>query len=115
MRVLLSAEELDVLQHSLGLDRHGRGEQSRNYFVTDFECSVGRLCASLVDRGLMRDAGPHRLMGGMHYLTVTDEGRKRVAAESPTPPKLTKGQQRYRRFLAADCGISFGEWLREGL
>lgn len=31
---------------------------------------------------------------------------------SPRPPKLTRSQMRYQRFLDADSGVSFREWLR---
>ena len=27
-------------------------------------------------------------------------------------PQLTRAQKRYRAWLAADCGLRFGEWLR---
>ena len=42
---------------------------------------------------------------------VTDAGIEAMQAASPKPPKLTKSQERYRRYLAADLGVSFREWL----
>ena len=29
-----------------------------------------------------------------------------------SPPKLTRGQLRYRRYLNADSGMSFKDWLK---
>ena len=40
-------------------------------------------------------------------------GKAAMLAESPKPPKLTRSQQRYRRFLKADVGVSFREWLKD--
>lgn len=44
--------------------------------------------------------------------TVTEAGKAAMLEQSPKPPKLTRGQKRYRRFLDADTGESFGEWLK---
>lgn len=44
--------------------------------------------------------------------TVTEEGKAAMLAQSPKPPVLTRSQQRYQRFLKADSGLSFREWLR---
>jgi hypothetical protein len=43
--------------------------------------------------------------------TVTDAGKVAMLEQSPKPPKLTRSQQRYRRYLDADAGASFREWL----
>jgi hypothetical protein len=45
--------------------------------------------------------------------TVTEAGKTAMVMESPKPPKLTRGQQRYREFLHADTGESFGQWLKD--
>jgi hypothetical protein len=42
---------------------------------------------------------------------VTEAGKAAMLADSPKPPKLTRSQIRYRRFLDADTGESFREWL----
>lgn len=44
--------------------------------------------------------------------SVTEAGKAAMRAASPTPPTLTRGQRRYRQYLHADTGYSFGEWLR---
>ena len=46
-------------------------------------------------------------------LQVTDAGKEAVKRESPKPPKLTRSQKRYRAFLKADTGESFGQWLKD--
>ena len=60
----------------------------------------------------MEDCGPQSLAGGMHYFRVTVAGRDAMIAQSPKPPKLSVGQRRYREWQDADCGLSFGEWLK---
>lgn len=107
----LTPEQLHILQHSLGVDRYGRGDQYRNHFCTGPESKDFDLCNELVALELMRDGGPRKVMGGMHVFTVTPAGIDAVAFQSPEPPKLTRSQKRYREYLAADCGFSFAEWL----
>jgi len=109
----LPAGALHILQHSLGVDQHGQGEQYRNRFVTGEGSDDHPICTALVAAGLMamRD-GASLPFGGMDLFHVTDEGKTFVAEHSPPPPKLSIGAQRYRRYLAADSSLSFGEWLR---
>lgn len=104
---------LSILQHALGVDEFGRGEQHRSHFVTGSDCDDHSLCMDLVTRGLMtRRDGSTLPYGGMDLFHVTDAGRRYVAETSATPPKLTRSQRRYADYLAADCGLSFIEWLR---
>lgn len=113
----MSPAQLHILQHSLGVDEHGRGPQYRNRFVTDPDCSDGKVCAELVALGLMRDLGAMSLAGGMHCYHVTAEGKVAMWENSPKPPKLTRSQVRYREWLrGADAlgGMKFGQWLRRG-
>ena len=61
----------------------------------------------------MIDHGPRKWTGDMHTFSVTPLGDDYVVKNNPKPPKLTRGQQRYRDYLkAADCFGSFGDWLR---
>jgi len=109
----LTKDELSVLQHTLGLNQHGRRKQDRNHFVGD-----SPVLRKLAADGLM-EVHPHsgsELSGGSPAYFATVEGRLAAIDQSPAPPKLTRSQKRYRRFLASDIGISFGEWLKtEGL
>ena len=47
--------------------------------------------------------------------SVTDAGKAAVKRESPSPPKLTRGQNNYRAFLDCDFGMKFGEWLKRAV
>ena len=44
--------------------------------------------------------------------SVTDKGKVAMRRESPKPPKLSRSQIRYRKYLNHDSGLSFREWLR---
>lgn len=107
----LAPELLHILQHALGLDRYGRGEPSRNHFVTGPGSYDFDRCQQLAAQGYLEDLGPQRIAGGDHCFTVTPAGIDTVALQSPPPPKLTRSQERYRRYLAAGCSFSFREWL----
>ncbi len=114
----MTSEQLHILQHALGVDKYGQGSMYRNHF-----CAGGKdedMCRELVTMGYMRTwAGSDEAGRIPHYpyfnCYVTPEGIAAVLKESPKPPKLTRSQKRYRRFLdsgAGDCGYTFGEWLK---
>jgi hypothetical protein len=105
---------LHILQHALGLDAHGQGSAHRNHFVIGPGDSDHRECVALVADGLMTRRTGSDLTGGDDLFTVTEAGRAFVAEHSPSPPRLTRGQERYRRFLNADSGMTFGEWIKAG-
>lgn len=107
--------KLHILQHSLGVNEYGEGRQFRNHFVTGPDSSDFDDCVALVAEGLMKDRGASVLTGGDSCFVVTPQGVDYVALNSPaapTPPKRTRGQRRYMAYLAAECGESFGEWLK---
>ncbi|WP_234455823.1 hypothetical protein [Stenotrophomonas sp. S41] len=110
--VAMTKDELNILQHSLGLDQHGRGDSRRNHFVTSEGSVDHRHCMALFNRGLMTRTVGFALAGGSDVFTVTGAGREAVKAYSPAPPKLTRSQQRYQQFLRYDGGVTFGEYLR---
>ncbi len=104
----MTPEQLQILQHSLGVDKHGQGDLYRNHF-----CAGGSdetICRELVEMGFMQQ---HLTTEMYPYFncSVTDAGKEAVRRESPKPPKFTRSQKRYRAFLNADCGLSFREWL----
>lgn len=105
---------LHILQHALGLDQHGQGTSNRNHFVTGPDSVDFDACTALVDAGLMTRRPDNALTGGDDLFTVTDAGRQHVRATSPKPPKLTRGQRRWRAYCAADSSLTFGQWLRRG-
>lgn len=103
---------LHILQHSLGLEDHGQGTPYRNHFVTGPGSADHDHCMALVAAGLMTRRPGSALTGVDDLFTVTEAGRALVAEHSPPPPRLTRGQIRYRRYLDADSGLTFGEWLK---
>jgi hypothetical protein len=103
---------LHILQHSLGLDQHGRGSMYRNHFVTGEGSTDWAYCTEAVGLGLM-ERRESKLCGGDSVFTVTDAGRQFVRDQSPPPPKRTRSQARYYAFLNADWFPgSFGDWIK---
>ncbi len=105
---MLTDRQLDYLQHSLGVDQYGRGQMYRNYFCAGEEDDP--TCRELAELGLMRQVASTVIFPGFNY-RVTEEGKRAVLAESPKPPKVSRSRQRYLRFLRADLGCTFKEWL----
>lgn len=105
---------LHILQHSLGLDEYGRGKPYRNHYCIGERCDGFDLCRDAVAQGFMQEHAPREISGGDYIFTVTDAGRAYVREHSPAPPKLTRSKQRYLAFVDADCGLTFGEWLKAG-
>lgn len=107
----VTERQLQVLRHSLGLNYAGNGRIYRNHF-----CAGGddvETCEQLTAAGLMSRSNVHRdLAGGHPTFYVTDAGRNLVAQTRPATPRLSRSQRRYRAFLDADSGLSFGEWLK---
>ncbi len=105
----MTKDQLQILQHSLGVDQFGRGKQYRNHF-----CAGGDdepICRELVAMGFMetftRSSLPY------YNCRVTDAGVAAMYAASPNPPKKTRSQARYLEWLDADADLPFGEWLRQ--
>lgn len=104
----MTARQLEVLQHALGVDQYGRGEMHRNHF-----CAGGddeQTCRELVELGYMETFTREWLPYYNCY--VTDSGKVAMRTASPKPPILTRSKLRYQRFLTYDSGLGFGEWLK---
>lgn len=116
----MTPAQLHILQHALGVDQYGlvhychEGREhygfmpNRNHF-----CAGGSdedVCKELIALGYMK---LHRTTEVYPYFncSVTESGKEAVRRESPPAPKLSRSQKRYREFLHADTGYSFGEWL----
>ncbi|MDQ5988409.1 MAG: hypothetical protein CSYNP_04169 [Syntrophus sp. SKADARSKE-3] len=106
----MEPELLHILQHSLGLDQYGNGRQYRNHYVAG--SGAVENCCALVEAGYMKEYHPSTLSGGDPVFTVTRKGIDAVSLESPIPPKLTRGQRRYKAYLSSECDETFGEWLK---
>ena len=106
----MTARQLEILQHSLGLDEYGQGTMYRNHFCAGVDDEA--VCRELVALGYMEQ---HPTTDWLPYFncSVTKAGKAAVRSESPKPPKLTRGQQRYIEFLKADTGESFSQWLKD--
>jgi hypothetical protein len=108
----LTLQQLEILRHSLGTGEGGRQASHRNHFVTGAGGDDHSTCLQLVFMELMTQHPPSALTGGDDVFTVTKAGREAEASNRAPAPRLTRSQRRYRNFLAADCGMRFGEWLR---
>jgi len=98
----METKQLHILQHALGVDQYGLGEQYRNHYVGGVN-----ECRPLVALGYMEACKPRAISGGDPWFYVTKEGKEAVKNDSPKPPKITRSQQRmmdYRDFADAyDC------------
>jgi hypothetical protein len=107
----MTERQLEILQHAVGADKYGHTRRfaDRNHFCAGVEDEPD--CRELVAMGYMRQ---HETTQVFPYFncSVTDAGRKAMREASPETPKLTRSQKRYRRFLGADPGCSFREWLK---
>jgi len=103
---------LQILHHSLGLDEFGRGEMYRNRFVSGPGHYDQPVIDQLVAEGLMAKSDlvhPSLLGPGGLLFYVTEAGIAWVQANSPKPPRRTKAQERYRRYV--EFGDSFNSFL----
>lgn len=108
----MDSKQIHILQHSLGLDQYGQGTFYRNRFVTGEGSLDHADCMALVDAGYMGVRRNHPLAGGDDFFWVTEAGKVAVVEESPAPPKLTRSQQNYQRWLDYDGSMSFIEFLK---
>ena len=105
----LTPRQLEILQHALGVDQYGRGQMYRNHYCAGGEDEI--VCRELVAMGYMQTFTRSWLPS--YNCMATESGKAEMIAQSPEQPKLTRSQWRYRRFLSADTGRSFGEWLKD--
>lgn len=110
----MTKEQLQILQHALGVDEYGQTPKGFTPFTRNHFCAGGSdeaVCRELVALGYMQQ---HPTTKWLPYFncSVTDAGKKAMRDESPNAPKLSRSQRRYREFLHADSGMSFREWLK---
>jgi hypothetical protein len=91
------------------VDKYGQGHVYRNHFCAG--ASDEPTCRELVGMGYMQEHATTQVFP-YYNCSVTELGKEAMLRESPKPPKLTRGQRRYREFLRADSGLTFGEWLK---
>ncbi len=105
----MKPEHLQIIQHSLGVNEFGLGEQFRNHY-----CAGGddvAACREMVALGFMAE---RESVSWVPYPTfcVTNRGKAAMVDASPEPPALTRAERRYRAFLRSPIDISFGDWLK---
>lgn len=106
------AKSLQIMQHTIGVDQYGRGEQYRNHFVTGEGSDDFDTCNQLVNKGLMAVRRNHPLSGGDDCFWLTDAGKQFVAEHSPEHPRISRGKARYGRYLEyGDSFHSFKDFL----
>lgn len=101
----MTASQLQILQHSLGVDEYGRGRHYRDHFAAGGDDVA--ICKDLIALGYMRQVATTQVFQDFNC-RVTDEGKVAMLRESPAPPALTRAQVRYRHWLTvSDC---FPDW-----
>jgi hypothetical protein len=110
----MTPKQLEILQHTLGVDEHGRTPKGFTPYTRNYFCAGGSdepTCRELVDLGFMDE---HKWTEAYPYFncSVTEAGKKAMHEASPPAPKLTRSQQRYRAYLDADCDMTFFEYMK---
>lgn len=105
----ISAQQLGLLHHTLGLSPHQRGAY-RNYFLAGGGHHDQANLLALVEAGFMsRSAAPSWTCGD-DLFRATEEGRTYALTNLPPVPAPVK-YSKYQQYLRADMGCSFAEWL----
>ena len=99
-----------TLLHTLGLGRR-TGDAWRNHFVGSTPEIVELIAAGLVEK--VSDG--NELSGGAAVFRATPAGKAKAREIwAREYPPLSRDKRRYRDWLAADCEMKFGEWLKAG-
>ena len=109
----MTARQLEIIQHALGVDKFGRIPKGFDDYTRNHFCAGERDrpdCEALVMWGFAETF--ERAYLPYYNIRITELGQAAMRQESPAPPKLTRSQERYQRFLDADSGMKFGEWLK---
>ena len=105
----LSSRQFAILDHTI------------NRASCGLYCGDSDAMQSLVVDGLMEFAGRKSFVPDP-YFRVTEKGREAWAANKPPRPprekisaKKRRARERYTRFLRADSGLTFSEWIKSGM
>lgn len=105
-REVATAEQVVLLQHSLGIGPHQR-QPCRNHFIAGAGHADLPNLADLERIGyVVRKRAPSFLARGDVLFTVTDAGRRVATNALPIP-----STSRYDQYLEADCSASFAQFL----
>lgn len=111
----VTPRQLEILQHSLGVDKYGLTPKGYRPYTRNRFCagvSDEADCRALVDMGLMDE---HARTEWLPYFncSVTVAGMKAMHAASAKPPKESSSAKRFAEYSsfsdAHDC--SFRQWL----
>jgi len=106
----LSAEQLDIMRHALGLN-YGERQNRNCYCASLIDGQPPLEIGELVAAGLM-EARNRINDGEMQYFVVTQAGMQAVNDRRPPKPKQTRSQARYARYLAGPAEfMTFREYL----
>lgn len=109
----MTPRQLEILQHSLGVDEYGRTPRGFTPYTRNHFCAGDAdeaTCRSLIVLGYMVQHRTTEVFPDFNC-SVTDAGKKAMRGESPAPPKPTRSQKRYQDYLSADSSMNFGEWM----
>lgn len=102
-----------LLHHTLGITNPEQ-DSYRNFFeASDDHGDIDGLLLLCAD-GLMKEVkSPSFCHDGSRTFVVTEIGKVVAHETRPKPPKLTRGQLRYRTYLRSESDQSFGDWLKD--
>ncbi len=107
----MTAQQLQVLQHALGVNQYAQGAMSRNFFAAGALDEI--VCRDLVKLGFMREFPPVSWRR-YPYFAVTEAGILGMRRESPDPPNVSPARKRYLEYcrFADAYNCTFAEWLK---
>jgi len=110
----LLCDHYPLLHHTLGITDPEQIDSYRNYFeASDGHHDLPGLLA-LCEAGLMIEGkSPSFCHQDSRTFYVTQEGRAVAFETRPKPPKLTRGQRRYKAYLKSESDEKFGDWLKD--
>lgn len=105
----VSREQFEILDHTI------------NRASCGLFCGDSQAMRELVAAGLMECAGRKSFVPDP-YFRITAYGREVWNANRPPEPprekisaKKRRARERYQRFIRADSGLTFGEWIKSGM
>ncbi|MBN3003378.1 hypothetical protein JW897_06460 [Chromobacterium alkanivorans] len=111
----MKPELLKILQHTVGVNEYGLGEQYRNHYAAGGD-DVTR-CRELVSAGLMREHPASEMTGGSPWFAVTAAGLAAITQHSPrqTRPDNAAWSANGETFNYEDfADLAISEELRTG-
>ena len=109
----MTSTQIHTLQHALGADEYGRWPKGHDWYYRDYYVGQDSTCEELVELGFMTKHAGNCATGGDVCYRVTGNGVLAMRKESPKPPRLTRSQERYQRYL--DWADAYGGTFRQFL